>query len=106
MLQVILGIGVPVLGGLSFLAYQEPAAYAKMFPYLIGVGIAGILSLFVWNVAAMQTIEKLRKHIKPVSMDAYGEDIGRCYVGGWWPISVLGLMGYLLFLRALPDLMK
>jgi hypothetical protein len=40
MLHVVLAFGGLALTGLAYLAYEEPVAYAKMFPYLIVAGIA------------------------------------------------------------------
>jgi hypothetical protein len=58
--------------------------------------------IFVWNVAAMQTIDRLRKHRNPDG--EYLKDMSRCYVGGVWPVTVIGILLYLTFLWALPDL--
>jgi hypothetical protein len=102
MLATVLAIGIPALTGLAYLAYEEPAAYARMYPYLIGLGLVCAAGFQVWNFAVLRTAEALRSH---VASGKFEENLKQLHFGFDWLATVFGTLFYLTFLWGLPDLL-
>jgi hypothetical protein len=70
MLQVALGISGLALTAVTILAYQEPVAYARLFPLLLGLIFAAVIGLVAWHFSAIHTHAMLRKFIKDEHWEA------------------------------------
>jgi len=54
------GLIVAALGGLAYLAYNEPAFFKWLFYPLLGLSLLLFLGVAVWNIATTNTMSALR----------------------------------------------
>jgi hypothetical protein len=101
--QVLVGLLLAGISGVSFIAYKHPSGYAKINPYLHYGSLVALVIGATWNVAIDSSWIAIAKFFAPENREAaYQASLGLKLPYPWLFIGCLGATAYFLFLANLP----
>lgn len=99
-LTSILAIGVPIFGGLAWLAYRHPKAYGRLVWIILGLIWVYVVYLLGTSIGADAATQKLLPLIPAGKAEAakkLGENAGRVPALAAWPAAALFVWNMFLF---------
>lgn len=107
LIQITLAVGIPIFGGLGFLAYREPTLYEYLYwPILIVLALVGGGCL-IWNSAVSISVYTLLSGVpslKFTQVDAVRDVLQVPY--NWLIMVWMVTAVYMTFLRMLADFIR
>jgi hypothetical protein len=106
--QLVAGIGVAAISGITFLAYKHPDAYKKVFIGLFVIFASVMVGLVIWDLSNLYAhlaaihyikIDKLEEAKKTVRLQS------PLYVIPYLGCTILGIIIYISLLSCLPALL-
>lgn len=98
------GLIIAAAGGLAFLAYRQPRAFALIEKVLLGIAVLVYAGLTVWNLGILQGCGSIYSPDAKIDIWKLSKLYKTCtaqeipHVFAWF----LGVLGYLTFLAILP----
>ncbi len=94
------------ISGLSYLAYDKPKIFQKIFWYLVIVSFVVFISFMVWNTAISFAYNELKIFIDTKSLDAAYEKVHSIDVSFIAGLLLLSFIAYLAFLIILTSMLN
>lgn len=104
--NLIQGLFVAAIGGLTYVAYKHPDGYSRMYWPLMGAVILSMTGILIWELGISAGLGALL----PLLQDGKAEDALRAtnaikILSGWHFAAYFVLIVYLMFLSALPHIL-
>ncbi|HZP21650.1 MAG TPA: hypothetical protein VFB16_15760 [Bauldia sp.] len=92
------GFLLAIATGLATLAWREPAAYARLFPFVYGLLFATFALLIFWDIAAQYGAHRIMPFVPPEKIKDAQNAYPGPLTGGLLAVFVVSLI-YVVFLR-------
>jgi hypothetical protein len=101
-LRVAIPIGMAVAGGLAFLAYRQRAFFTQLSISLVGLMLAALFCIVLWNIAVTRTAAALAPFINQFDREQAQAARESFLVPDVMMVVCLGTMAYVVFLTRTP----
>ena len=98
-MKVLIFFALAALSGLTWIAYKDHAAYARLAPVLVVIFLLIYIGTIVWDASATYTFWELVPYISSEKLrEARAAQRSLLIWNSWVPLAVIGSNAYLSFL--------
>lgn len=102
--QLVVGLILTMLTGLTYLAYKHPNAYQKLFSWIFISLLLIVIALHVWNVAIGKSFVSIISYIESTQLEAASSVNEKMFVPSmyiWGLVLLQFYLGGILYLHML-----
>jgi hypothetical protein len=98
-MKVLIFFALAALSGLTWIAYKDHAAYARLAPVLVVIFLLIYIGTIVWDASATYTFWELAPYISNEKLrEARAAQRGLLIWNSWVSLAIIGSNAYLAFL--------